>query len=168
HHLEKQILFSDKFYEILYRYEIEDNSSFSMYNGYRNFQKIRVNDLLAVNNDREVRAPMKGHIFMPLYQGKGNDGFFVIRSIPRFFLRLSLFLRKVYFDRFLVLLPGIKWASPEREALRVNLKVARFYTKKLFHLLGYRSRTADKTHLIMTNREVASKMGDYKNAAWFK
>ncbi len=168
HHLEKQFLFTDKFYEILHRYEIKESAKFAMYNGFRNFQKIKKHAKLATSNGEIITAPMKGHIFMPLYQGKGNDGFFVIRSVPRLFLRLSLFLRKVYFDRFLVLLPGISWASKQREALRVNLRVARFYTKQLFHLLGYRSKTADETHLIMTNREVASKMGDYKRADWFK
>lgn len=98
---------------------------------------------------------------MPLYQGKGEDGFFIIRTIPNLFLWLSKFMRNRELDRLLVLLPGVSWGDSHRESLLVNKKIARFLAKDLFHLLGYRSKTLGKTHYIMKNRERASKKEAY-------
>ena len=105
-------------------------------------------------------------IFMPLYQGKGNDGFFEIRSVPKVFLNLSAVLRTVRFDKLLPILPGVTWSNKKKEKLIVNLKVARFFSKQFFHLLGYRAKQIDKTHLRMKNREAASRNSDYKKAPW--
>ena len=49
----------------------------------------------------------------------------------------------------------------------VDLKVARFLSKPFFHLLGYRSRIVDETHILMSNRERAAKNEMYKNTPWF-
>jgi hypothetical protein len=105
---------------------------------------------------------------MPLYQGKGDDGFFIIKKIPSVFLKLSKILRKTSVDRLFVLLPGISWGSDIKDELVVNLKVARFFTKQFFHLMGYRSKIKDTTHLNMKNREVAARNKDYKDQDWFK
>ncbi len=155
--------FKNSFYEIIYRYELDGNSNFSMRNGYTNFQNVKKNEIVALNNEQVVRNPKAGKIFMPLYQGKGNDGFFVIRRIPKIFLNISSFLRRISFDRFLVLLPGIKWTNDKHEELIVNQKVARFFSKQLFHLLGYRSKRRDHKHLIMNNRERNSRTYPYSN-----
>ena len=109
---------------------------------------------------------MKGKIFMPLYQGQGNDGYFLIRKVPYFFLKLSTVFRKLKLDRLLVLMPGVQWLSSRKDALVVNRKIARFFTKQVFHLMGYRSKTLDETHYIMKNREVASRELDYEGAEW--
>ena len=155
-----------RFFEIIYHYHIKDHEKFKMIPGYVNFQRIQKNEELAMNTTHEIYAPKAGKIFMPLYQGIGEDGFFIIRKIPNVFLGLSAVLRKTYFDRILVLLPGISWGSNKREELVVNLKVARFFTKKFFHLLGYRSKQIDKTHLRMKNREAASRTKDYEGEDW--
>lgn len=156
----------EKFFEITYHFPITNNEVFEMSPGYVNFQKIKKNEKLAVNDGEEIIAEKTGKIFMPLYQGKGEDGFFIIKRIPLFFLALSKLLRKISFDRFLLLLPGIQWGSKKREELIVDLKIARFFTKQFFHLLGYRAKQIDTTHLRMKNREVASKNEDYKGASW--
>jgi hypothetical protein len=98
---------------------------------------------------------------MPLYQGKGNDGFFMIRKVPKVFLNISTLLRKIHFDNILPLLPGVYWASNKKDELIVDLKIARFFTKNFFHLLGYRSRQIDKTHFRVKNREAASRDSEY-------
>ncbi len=157
-----------RFFEIVYHHRIKDHEKFKMLPGFVNFQRIHKNEELAWNTNHKINAPRSGKIFMPLYQGKGEDGFFIIQKIPNVFLGISAVLRRTYFDRFLVLLPGISWGSKKREELVVNLKVARFFTKKFFHLLGYRSKQIDKTHLRMKNREVASRTKDYEHAAWMK
>jgi hypothetical protein len=87
----------------------------------------------------------------------------MIRRIPKIFLNLSKVLRKIHFDSILPILPGVNWVSPKKNELIVNLKIARFFTKKFLHLLGYRSRRVDKIHLRVKNREAASRNDEYEN-----
>ncbi len=164
--LQKVMKFRNKFFEIIYREEIEPDDNFIICDGYLNFQKVQKGTIIAINNGRQLPTPFTGHIFMPLYQGKGNDGFFIIRKTPVFFLRLSSFLRKISFDRLLVALPGVHWRSKTREELVVNLKIARFFTRQFFHLMGYRSKQKDATHLKLKNREAVSREIEYKDAPW--
>lgn len=154
------------FYEIVHRYGIPKDKTFSMDPGFENFDAIETLQPLAWTDQERVTSPMSGHIFMPLYQGKGDDGFFVVQAIPERFLRWSATLRKYRTDRLLVLLPGVNWVGENRESLLVDLRIARFFTKKIFHLLGYRSRQNDGDHLRMTNREDRSRTADYKGSPW--
>lgn len=166
--LKKSIHLNTGFYEIFNHFGLDENDTFKMNPGYINFQKIKKNEVLAIHNDKTVKSAKNGKIFMPLYQNKGTDGFFIIKGIPRFFLKLSALLRIINLDSFLTWLPGIHWYSEKRDTLMVNLKLAPFLTKDFFHLLGYRSKTIDKDHLIMKNREVASRKQDYEDTTWFK
>ncbi|WP_299441174.1 succinylglutamate desuccinylase/aspartoacylase family protein [uncultured Aquimarina sp.] len=159
---------SHKTYEIFYLHKIRKGERFSMKTGFINFQKINKGQSLAISDGKSVIAKSKGRVFMPLYQDKGDDGFFIIKKTPYFFMYLSTILRKIRFDHILPTLPGIHWISDKKDSLIVNLKVARFFTKQFFHLLGYRSKEIDKTHLIIKNRETASRKEDYKNAFWNK
>lgn len=136
--------------------------------GFSNFQEIEKGQVLAESDGQYILAPHDGKIFMPLYQSQGNDGFFLIRKIPPVFLRLSAFLRKFRFDRLLPLLPGVRWLTDQHDVLRVNQNVARFFAKQFFHLLGYRSKQMDKSHLIMKNREAASREQEYQQSFWYK
>ena len=61
-------------------YKISPEEEFSMQPGYVNFQLIEEGELLAYNKYGEIRAPMEGRILMPLYQNKGEDGFFIIKE----------------------------------------------------------------------------------------
>ena len=164
--LYKNSMSSQIIYEIIRRHEIKPKDNFVMEPGFTNFQSIKKGQLLAKNNGDGVVANESLQIFMPLYQGKGNDGFFEIRSVPKLFLNLSAALRTIRFDKLLPLLPGVTWSNNKKEKLIVNLKVARFFSKQFFHLLGYRSKQIDKTHLRMKNREAASRKSDYKKAPW--
>lgn len=70
-----------KTFEILYRHGLEDDDEFKMEPGFENFQKIEKGELLAIQNGKEVRSEWDAHIFMPLYQSQGNDGFFVVEQV---------------------------------------------------------------------------------------
>ncbi len=155
-------------YEIFYRYGIKQGENFTMQPSYMNFQLVRKGEKLAESNGQPVKAPYTSRIFMPLYQPKGNDGFFTIRRIKPFFLRLSAVLRKWRFDRILPLLPGVRWASGQKETLIVDRRVARLFTKQFLHLLGYRNKRLDENHLIVKNREAASRYDEYRNEVWHK
>ncbi|MCH4823212.1 succinylglutamate desuccinylase/aspartoacylase family protein [Gramella lutea] len=70
-----------KTFEIVYRHGLENSDIFEMQPGYENFQKIKKGELLAKQNGNEVRSNWDAHIFMPLYQAQGNDGFFIVKAV---------------------------------------------------------------------------------------
>ena len=70
-----------KTFEIIYRHGIEDDTEFKMEPDFENFEKITEGQLLAMQDGEEIRSKWNAHIFMPLYQSQGNDGFFVIEEV---------------------------------------------------------------------------------------
>lgn len=154
-------------YEIYFRHAIQQGDTFKMKEGFDNFQLVTKKQEIATSNGEILRAKKNGRIFMPLYQNQGDDGFFAIRRIRTIYLHLSAILRKVHFDHILPFLPGVNWASSNHDSLIVNRKISRFYTKKFFHLLGYRSKKIDKTHFVIKNREAVSRKSDYQDSIWY-
>ena len=155
------------FYEITRRYAIETGDTYQMEPGFSSFETVTKGTTLARHNERTVVAEEKGILFMPLYQKQGAEGFFMIRRIPKWALALSGALRRTRADHLLTFLPGVSWKDKEKSTLIVNLKVARFYSKAIFHLLGFRNRTLDRTHLLIKNRERVARNHLYKNEPWF-
>lgn len=165
--LEKSAATVRDIFEVVHLHRIIGMDLFKMLPGFGNFQKIHKKTHLANNNGEAVYAVFSGRLFMPLYQNQGSDGFFIIRKIPIWALGLSAFLRKINIDNLFTLLPGVKWENQDREILRVDLKVAKFLAKPLFHLLGYRVRHLDAQYLRLYNREKASKTKMYRNEGWW-
>ena len=154
-------------FEVIYKYHIEQKEMFLMESGFESFQDIKKETLLATSNGKNIYSDYSAKLFMPLYQKSGNDGFFIIKPIPRFFLKLSELLRKVKADSLLTLLPGISWHNKSLGVLKANLSVTRFMAKSIFHLFGYRNKQLDKTHLLLYNRERVSKNKMYQNEQWY-
>jgi len=71
---------SGKRFKIISRYKIGEDETFSMKEGYSNFQRIKQDEVLGRNESGSVVSPYDGLIFMPLYQEKGDDGFFIIKE----------------------------------------------------------------------------------------
>ena len=155
------------FYEVRHREELTDNDTFSMLKGFESFQKVKKGTPLAIKNKKMLLAEKNTILFMPLYQKQGADAFFRISNTPKWALNFSALLRKIKFDVILTLLPGISWGNQKKESLMVNLTIARFFTKSFFHLLGYRNRKVDKTHILMENRERTAKNKMYRTAFWY-
>lgn len=126
----------DTYYEITHHHYVEDASKFYMKRGYTNFDSIEKDELLAYEEGERVHALFSGLIFMPLYQAKGNDGFFIIRPRSPFWLQLSAILRDSFLNQLLKFLPGVQII--EEGHYKVDLNIARFLVKEIFHLLGYR------------------------------
>jgi hypothetical protein len=160
--------YSDKhrFYEIFERYQIKDQENFKMEPGFENFQLIESGQLLAKSDKQPILARINSRIFMPLYQSQGNDGYFLIRPVPVLFLKLSALLRKLKLDQVLTWLPGVNWNVSNRTELKVDLKIARFFARPFFHLLGYRARFEGENFLILQNREMSSRSKEYQQAEW--
>lgn len=155
------------FYEVFYRHKLPDTHSFKMNEGFESFQPLPKGTILGSEAGSPVEMQKKGILFMPLYQKQGEEGFFLIRKTPAWALKLSTKLRKWKIHELLTRLPGVSWADAQHNALLVNLNVARFLNRPIFHLLGYRSRQRDKTHLVISNREHKARNEDYKNTFWF-
>jgi len=166
--LAKTSVDSHDIYEIYYHYKIKENETFTMKPGFLNFQHINKGQELASSNGNKIYAKKQGRMLMPQYQSQGDDGFFSIRKIPPLFLRLSRTLRKIKFDRILPFMPGVNWRTSKHDALIVNRKIAWLFAKQFFHLMGYRSKKIDKTHLVVKNREAASRIDEYNEVVWTK
>ena len=155
-------------FEVVYLHHIKKDEVFKMKPGFKSFQSIKKKTPLATSNHQMVTSKYNARLFMPLYQTQGEEGFFIIKTIKPFFLKLSAFLRRLKVDRFWILLPGISWQDKSRDVLKVNLKIAKFLATSIFHLLGYRSKKISDNYLLLYNRERTSKTNLYKDESWFK
>ncbi|MEQ8925415.1 MAG: succinylglutamate desuccinylase/aspartoacylase family protein [Fulvivirga sp.] len=153
------------YYEIFAYLPVPFNSNFEMMPGFINFQHLEKGKTLAIMNGDEITSPSRAQIFMPLYQQQGDDGFFLVRPIPLFFLWLSKFVRK--WCKLLTILPGVHSHPTNPNEILVNTNVARFFPKQIFHLFGYRARQLNGSRYSMQNREQASKTEEYKNEPWY-
>ncbi len=140
-------------FEVRYRYGILPTEKFHMRPGFENFQPVRKGQVLAENIEGQICCTERGNIFMPLYQSQGNDGFFVIRSVHPFWLKLSKWMRRVRFDKVLPYLPGIRQDRDIPQNLIVNRRIARWYVVELLHLMGYRQKRIERNKLIAIRRK---------------
>ncbi|RUA06488.1 MAG: aspartoacylase [Flavobacteriia bacterium] len=145
-----------RFFQIVFRYEIRPEENFKMLAGFENFEEIKKGQLLAENNGVEVRAVKSGRIFMPLYQNQGDDGFFIIRRVSKFWINASIVARKLHAHNFLRILPGVKKDPENKYILIVDPKTAKFMAKQIFHLFGYRQQVLkdNKLHFIKRDRKI--------------
>lgn len=70
--------------ELVMCHQIKDGDNFRMVPNYKNFQEVRKGELLAFDNHGPIYAQADGRVLMPLYQKRGNDGFFLIRAVEAF------------------------------------------------------------------------------------
>lgn len=151
-HLERSRGGLPRVLEIRYRHAITPEHGFRMRPGFRNFQLVDAGEVLADDRSGPIEAQRRGRVLLPLYQGQGNDGFFLGNSVNRFWLALSGTMRRLRMDRLAPLLPGVR-RDPERDdALVVNRRVARWFTVQVFHLLGFRKRRERGETLVFSRR----------------
>ena len=135
--------------EMRHRHAVRSDDAFRMKPGFRNFQRVTKGEVIATDRRGPVLAPESGRILMPLYQAKGNDGFFLVREFRHFWLRLSAKLRALGVDRHVHWLPGIRKHPEDSDTLIVDRRVARWYAMQVLHLLGFRREVeVDKTLVV--------------------
>ena len=49
--------------------------------GFRNFEPVSAGQILGQDRSGDVVSPEGGHLLLPLYQPKGDDGFFLTREV---------------------------------------------------------------------------------------
>ncbi|MFT7517387.1 MAG: succinylglutamate desuccinylase [Myxococcota bacterium] len=138
---------------IRYRHVIQEGDAFKMRPGFRNFTEVTANYLLATHNSQAVYSHYKSRVILPLYQGLGNDGFFLANDIHPFWLTVSRSLRRLRFDRIVHWLPGVKRYAADKESIEINRNVARWLVVEIFHLLGFRKRRQQGSRLIFSRRK---------------
>ncbi|WP_347923253.1 succinylglutamate desuccinylase/aspartoacylase family protein [Pontimicrobium sp. SW4] len=154
-------------FEVVYLHRL-NGEDFKMIPNFKSFQNVKKGEQLATAKNKTINSPYTAKIFMPLYQTKGNEGFFIIKKIHPFFLKISEIIRKMKLDTLITILPGITWMDKEKGVLRVNLKVAKYLAKQIFHLFGYRNKQKNTTYMLLFNRERTSKKEMYKHLKWYK
>lgn len=160
--------YNRKIYEIIYRYNIRKHEHFEMQPGFSSFEFHKKGTLIASSDEKDIYLDRNATLFMPLYQKKGEDGYYLIQKIRPVFLKMSTFFRNINADSFLTILPGVKWGNPERSSLIINLRIARFFAKRIFHLLGYRAREVGPYYIKISSRDRLSKTHLYEGLDWYK
>lgn len=141
--------------EIRDHHRITAADEFVMQPGYQSFQPVRKGEVLARDRNGEVGAIETGRVLLPLYQGKGEDGFFLCRDVRPFWLGVAKWMRRARLDLLLPVLPGVRRHPTRHDALAVDPRIARWLVREVFHLLGYRRCRPDGARLIFTRRQVA-------------
>lgn len=136
--------------EIVYRHAITPEDEFRMDPGWSNFVELRRGQKLAVDRRGFVGAPTDGRILMPLYQGLGEDGFFVARDVSPARMQMSAALRKLGVEKVLPWLPGVDGHPEHSDELR--LEGYRPVVKDVARLLGYRKEHKGEGHLRLVRR----------------
>jgi succinylglutamate desuccinylase len=139
--------------EVRYRFAITPADDFRMQPGYRNFHQVRKGELLAQDRDGDIRAILDGMVLLPLYQGQGDDGFFLATEFRPFWLKVSGVLRRLRTAALLPLCPGVR-QHPDREGvLIVDTRVARWFPLQIFRLVGYRKLRRRGKLLLVSRRK---------------
>jgi succinylglutamate desuccinylase len=141
-----------KVVEVRYRHAIVPEDRFKMELGFRNFQAVRRGKVLARDRAGEIKASETGLILMPLYQALGDDGFFLVRKVKRFWLTLSALLRKLKVGHYMHLLPGVRRDPLNENFLIINTRIARILPLQVFHLLGFRRLRWTDKYLVVSRR----------------
>ncbi|HET9887429.1 MAG TPA: succinylglutamate desuccinylase/aspartoacylase family protein [bacterium] len=124
--------------EIVSRHAIQPEDRFEMKRGFRNFAKVERGEVLANDKSGPILSPGAYHLLFPLYQKLGDDGFFLARPVNSVWLAVSWALRRSGISRLAPYLPGVSRHPRRRDTLVVDQRIARFWIREVFHLLGYR------------------------------
>jgi predicted deacylase len=142
--------------EVRYRHVITESDRFRMIGGFTNFDPVARGQRLATDARGEVRARESGVVLLPLYQGLGDDGFFLGRKVSSLRLEVSGLLRRVRAHWLTPLLPGVRRHPEQAETLIVSPRAARLYPLDLFQILGFRKLRWREGKLLLTRRRELS------------
>lgn len=143
--------------EVRHREPVEDGDGFVMEPGYQSFQRVEEGEPLARRGDEKIHAPRSGLLLMPLYQPQGEDGFFLIQPVRPFWLRLSAVLRRMRVERVAHWLPGIRRDPAVPGGFIVDRGKARWLSREVFHLLGFRREREEGERVFMAPRDIPSR-----------
>jgi predicted deacylase len=124
--------------EIVYRHAIRPEDEFRMEPGWVNFQPLRRGERVARDLRGDVTSPSAGCMLMPLYQGLGEDGFFVAREVGNVRMQMSAALRQLGVDGLLPWLPGVAVNGERNDEIELRGIADRPIVQEALRMLGYR------------------------------
>ncbi len=139
--------------EVRHRHEVRPEAEFQMEPGFSSFQRISRGDLLALDRQGPVTAPVSALMLMPRYQGLGSDGFFLVRPVHPIWLAASAWLRQLQAMRWVHLLPGVRRHPSRQGSFLVDRQRARWFVRQIFHLLGFRREPETGPETVLTPRD---------------
>lgn len=74
----RQSQYPEKAFKISYVHRISPEDEFLMQPGFKNFQPVKQGVQLATDSRGAVTSPSNGLLFMPLYQARGSEGFYLL------------------------------------------------------------------------------------------
>ncbi|MFG0274969.1 MAG: hypothetical protein ACF8QF_07925, partial [Phycisphaerales bacterium] len=131
------------FYDVRHREELRD-VAMAVDEGLGAFSPVRARRTIVERQPgREIVAPISGLLFMPNRQRDrriGDDAFFIVLPVGRFWLILSAFLRRRRVVHWLLprVSPGVRARPGGAGELLVAPEIAAIGKRAFFHLLGYR------------------------------
>lgn len=125
-----------KYYEMIFRQDLKPSDQFEMIGNYLNFQKLKKGERIALLNGKSVYSPKAYQIFMPLYQSKGEDGFFYVKRMNRFKLKVARILRNIHAEKLLTVLPGVNKVN--FYTLCIPKPILKYIPRRFLFALGYR------------------------------
>ena len=138
--------------EMRYCRGIVDGDGFEMEPGYSNFQEVVAGQVIARDAQGVVLVGEDARLLMPLYQEQGEDGYLLVREFRPFWMHVSHVLRRVRLGRIAHWLPGVQRVEGTDDEVVVDKRVAQFFAKQLFHLLGFRQLGDAGPRLVMRRR----------------
>jgi hypothetical protein len=145
----------EHYFEIIYSHKIKKNTEFEMNAGHLNFETIKKKEVLAHSSGKPIKATHSGQIFMPLYQKRGGEGFYIISPIAVFWINFSRKFRLFKYHDKLDWLLGVKKISNDPLTFRIDEQITFAWGVEIFHLLGYIKVRQEGPFLYMTRRENA-------------
>ena len=136
--------------EIRHRHVVREGDGFVMRPGYANFHPVARGEAVASDHSGAVQTPEAGVMMLPRYQGQGEDGYFLARSVSPAWLAISAGLRRLRADRLVRLLPGVE-RDPEG-ADQMLVEADRPRAIEVFHLFGYRHERPRGERLVFARR----------------
>lgn len=103
-----------------------------MHAGYKNFQPVQKGEVLGDYGGREMKTPVTGQVFMPLYQKQGQECFYIIKPIDTFWIKLSIKFRGFRHHDKLDWLLGVKKIGTAPLAYRLHDEITFFWQWRFF------------------------------------
>jgi hypothetical protein len=144
--------------EIVYRHAIRPSDEFQMEPGWVNFQPLRRGQRVARDREGDVTSPSSGCMLMPLYQGLGEDGFFVAREVGSVRMQVSATLRKLGVDGLLPWLPGVDVKGERNDEIALRGVADRPVMAEALRMLGYR-REVGEARLVRRRQSESRRRG---------
>lgn len=150
--LERDVRHLPRALEMRHKHDVVDDDGFIMEPGYSNFDPVRAGDVVAHDARGDIRVEEGGRLLMPLYQEQGEDGYFLVREFSPFWMTVSVVMRRAGLSRVVPLLPGVRRIEGSPHEVVVDKRIARYFARQLFHLLGFRQVEDAGDELVMRRR----------------